>query len=54
MFYCQKWIYKKESQKIIQLNVVIKVHGEIIKEIDMNKSTRILGVHLIPALSWKG
>ena len=54
MFYCWKWIYKKRMQKIIQLNAVIKVYGEIIKEIDVNKSTRTLGVYLTPALSWKG
>jgi len=38
----------------MQLEASIEVHGKKIKAIDINKSTRTLGVHLTPALSWKG
>ena len=54
MFYCWKWVYYNGNQKILQLEASIKVHGEIIKEINVNQSTRTLGVHLTPALNWKG
>ena len=54
MFYCWKWIYKNGKQNIIQLNATIVVHGETIKAIDVSQSTRTLGVHLNPAISWKG
>jgi len=54
MFYCWQLIYEHGIQKIIQLEATILVHNEIIKSIDVNTSTRALGIHLIPALSWKG
>ena len=54
MFYFWKWIYENSNQKIVQLDANIEVHGEKIKSIDVNTSTRTLGVHLTPALSWKG
>ena len=54
MFYCWRWIYENGNQKIVRLDANIKVHGERIKSIDVHASTRTLGVHLTPALSWKG
>jgi hypothetical protein len=54
MFYCWKWIYINGKQHIVQMEATIEVHEEIIKIIDVNQSTRTLGVFMTPALTWKG
>ena len=52
-FYC--WHYNMVDGKrvIEQIEAVVYIHGKQIVQIDVNNSTRILGVHVIPALSWK-
>jgi len=51
IFYCWKWIYENGLQRIIQLDAKIIVNDEEIKSIDVNRSTRTLGVHLTPSLN---
>lgn len=36
------------------MEATIEVHGQVIASLDITQSTRTLGVHLNPALSWKG
>ena len=54
MFYCWKWIYVNGKQQIVQLEATIEVHEEVINIIDVHQSTRMLGVFMNPALTWKG
>ena len=52
-FYC--WRYKMVEGKhvIEQIEVVVYIHRKQIIQIDVDKSTRTLGVHVTLTLSWK-
>ena len=43
-----------DSKRVIeQIEAVVHIHGKQIEQIDINNSTRTLGIHVTPALSWK-
>ena len=42
-----------EGRVCEQIEAVITVHGKEIEQISMQRSTRTLGVHATPTLSWK-
>ena len=50
MFYC--WCYRmKNGERIIeQIKATIIIYGKEITQIDVNESTRTLGVYVTPAL----
>ena len=54
LFYCWKWKYVQGHQIIERVDTKIFVHGQEIKQLEINESTRTLGVHLSPSLCWKG
>ena len=43
----------KIAIKILELEAIAEVHGEIIQAMDVHKSARMLEVHLIPVLCSK-
>ena len=52
-FYCWRYRIIEGERKCEEANVVLKVHGSEIEQIDVNKSTRTLGAHITPTLNWK-
>ena len=52
LYYCWKWGYEKGRRLIKQVETELFVYGERIECIEPTKSTRILGVHINPSLSW--
>ena len=54
MFYCWKWCCCNGKKIIKQFEAELIVHGEKARSIQIKASTSTLGMHLIPALEWKG
>ena len=52
LFYCWRWTHKNGVKEIEQITAELEVHGEQIKQLDIIDSTRTLGVHVTPTLSW--
>ena len=44
----------RDGERVIeQIKAVISIHGKEIQQIDMQTSTRTLGMYVTPSLSWK-
>ena len=52
-FYCWRYNIVDDKCVIEQIEAVVHIYGKQIEQIDVNNSTRTLGIHVIPALSWK-
>ena len=51
MFYWWRWVYKNGQKEIKQLSTNLVVHGAQIQQIEISKSTRMLGVYMTLTLS---
>ena len=54
VLYCWQWKYVQGKQIIERIDTEIVVHGQEIKQLAVDESTRTLGVYLNPTLCWKG
>ena len=54
MFLCWAWCYCNVEKTMKQVETELVVHEDKTRCIQTKRSTRMLGVHLAPALEWKG
>ena len=54
LYYYWKWCYESGVRVIRPVEVILFVYGEKIESISPTESTRTLGVHINPLLSWNG